>query len=235
LATYRTLEPEAIIATIELLCRRIDERFPGSGLGAVSRELLEVSRSVQRRAVEIARPRTVLRVGVGSVIGLLVLALVIVPLAARVPRSFALPELVQVTEAAMNILVLSGGAILFLATAERRLRRRRVLAAIHELRSLAHVIDMHQLAKDPQRVLEPGFRTTASSPTESMTGFELSRYLDYCSEMFSLIGKLAAVYTEHLDDPDIVAAVNEVEALTTGLSRKVWQKIMILQSDPLAD
>jgi len=68
-----------------------------------------------------------------------------------------------------------------------------------------------------------------------MTGFELSRYLDYCSEMFSLIGKLAAVYTEHLDDPDIVAAVNEVEALTTGLSRKVWQKIMILQSDPLAD
>ena len=53
-------------------------------------------------------------------------------------------------------------------------------------------------------------------------------YLDYCSEMLSLIGKLAAQYVQKFDDPVVLAAVNEVEAPTTGLSGKIWQKIMIL-------
>ena len=30
------------------------------------------------------------------------------------------------------------------------------------------------------------------------------------------------------DDAVALAAVNEIENLTTGLSRKIWQKIMIL-------
>jgi hypothetical protein len=59
----------------------------------------------------------------------------------------------------------------------------------------------------------------------------LGRYLDYCSEMLSLVGKLAALYVQKFDDPVALAAVNEVEDLTTGLSRKIWQKIMIINSD----
>ncbi|MFY7967966.1 MAG: hypothetical protein ACOVNV_02685, partial [Pirellulaceae bacterium] len=31
-------------------------------------------------------------------------------------------------------------------------------------------------------------------------------------------------------DPVMVSSVNEVETLTTDLSRKIWQKIMILHS-----
>ena len=46
--------------------------------------------------------------------------------------------------------------------------------------------------------------------------------------MLSLIGKLAALYVQKFDDPVALGAVNEVEELTTGLSRKIWQKIMIL-------
>ena len=61
-----------------------------------------------------------------------------------------------------------------------------------------------------------------------MTDFELSRYLNYCSEMLSLIGKVAALYVQRFDDPVALSAVNEMEDLTTGLSRKIWQKIMIL-------
>ena len=57
------------------------------------------------------------------------------------------------------------------------------------------------------------------------------KYLDYCSEMLSLIGKLAALYVQKFDDPVALAAVNEVEDLTTSLSRKIWQKIMIINSD----
>jgi hypothetical protein len=31
----------------------------------------------------------------------------------------------------------------------------------------------------------------------------------------------------------VLAAVNEIESLTTGLSRKIWQKLMIVYSSPL--
>jgi hypothetical protein len=35
---------------------------------------------------------------------------------------------------------------------------------------------------------------------------------------------------QKFDDPVALVAVNEVEELTTGLSRKIWQKIMILNA-----
>ena len=41
---------------------------------------------------------------------------------------------------------------------------------------------------------------------------------------------LAALYIRRFDDPVALAAVNELENLTGGLSRKVWQKLMILYS-----
>jgi hypothetical protein len=61
-----------------------------------------------------------------------------------------------------------------------------------------------------------------------MNRIELGRYLDYCSEMLALTGKVATVYVAEFDDPVVLDAVNEVENLTTGLSRKVWQKLMVL-------
>jgi hypothetical protein len=56
------------------------------------------------------------------------------------------------------------------------------------------------------------------------------RYLDYCSEMQSLTGKLAALYAQNLPDPIVIDAVNDIEELTANFSRKVWQKISILES-----
>jgi len=61
-----------------------------------------------------------------------------------------------------------------------------------------------------------------------MTRFELFHYLDYCSEMLAVIGKIGAIYACNLNDSVALAAVDEVEGPTTGLSRKIWQKIMIL-------
>ena len=151
------------------------------------------------------------------------------------PRSgFDLVVLVQVSEAGLNVFLLLGGAVLFLVTAETRIKRRRALKAIHELRALAHVIDMHQLTKDPERLLAHR-NPTPSSPKQKLSSGELERYLDYCSEMLSLIGKLAALYVQKFDDPVALAAVNEVEDLTTGLSRKIWQKIMIINSDAVKE
>jgi hypothetical protein len=46
--------------------------------------------------------------------------------------------------------------------------------------------------------------------------------------MLSITGKIAALYIQDFDDDVALAAVNEVENLTTGLSRKIWQKLMIV-------
>jgi hypothetical protein len=61
-----------------------------------------------------------------------------------------------------------------------------------------------------------------------MTLYQLTRYLDYCSELLAHTSKLAALHAQGFDDPAVLAAVNDVESLTQGLSAKIWQKIMIL-------
>src|SRR5262249_6153933 len=105
----------------------------------------------------------------------------------------------------------------------------RSLRDLHVFRSIAHVIDMHQLTKDPSIALASE-HATASSPQRTMTPFELTRYLDYCGEMLSLTSKLAAVYAQNLPDPVVVDAVYDIESLTTNLSQKIWQKITLVDS-----
>ena len=54
------------------------------------------------------------------------------------------------------------------------------------------------------------------------------RYLDYCSELFSLTSKVAALYGQSLRDPVVLDAVSDIETLGASLSNKVWQKIVVL-------
>jgi len=136
-------------------------------------------------------------------------------------------DIVQGVEAAINDVVFLGIAVFFMLTIETRLKRRRALRALHQLRSIAHVVDMHQLTKDPEQLVSNP-PATASSPTRTMTRGELGRYLDYCSELLSVTSKIAALFVERFDDPVTLGAVNEIEALTAGLSRKIWQKISML-------
>ena len=89
---------------------------------------------------------------------------------------------------------------------------------------------MHQLTKDPEQVLSPEMERTESSPARVMSRFELARYLDYCAELLSLVGKLASLHAQHLPDHVILEAVNDIESLSVGLSRKIWQKIVILDT-----
>lgn len=227
---YRSLDSEKIVETIGTLSRRIDERFPDSGLGRVCRELLTVAGESRERSAWIARPHRSLRVVTWLLTIVMVGGLAVVLTNSAWPRGgFDLVGLVQVSEAGLNVTILLGAAVLFLVTAEVRIKRGRALKAIHELRALAHVIDMHQLTKDPEHLLTRE-QQTPSSPKRTLRASELIRYLDYCSEMLSLIGKLAALYVQKFDDPVALAAVNEVEDLTTGLSGKIWQKIMILNT-----
>ena len=222
------LDPDAVATTADLLCRRIDERFPASGLSRVGRELHRIAMQCGARAAWIGRPILGLRVLAGLLTVLIVGGLAGTMGSLRKPKEpVEALQFIQVLEAGINDVVLVGAGIFFLITLETRLRRRRALTAIRELRALAHIIDMHQLTKDPEWLLSPGRETTVLPP-RLMTRFELSRYLDYCAEMLSITGKVAALYIQGFDDAVALAAVNEVESLTTGLSGKIWQKIVIL-------
>ena len=128
----------------------------------------------------------------------------------------------------MNDIVLLGAAIYFLSSFERRAKRARVSRAVQELRTLAHLVDVHQLTKNPD-ALRSDYSTTESSPTRRMSAFQMSRYLDYCSEMLSLIGTIAAVYCDSFDDAEALEAVTDLEQMTIGLQRKIWQKIVLLE------
>ena len=131
------------------------------------------------------------------------------------------------SRAAVNDLIFAAVAIWFLFTVPERLRRSDSLALLHELRSLAHIIDMHQLNKDPER-LRASFTPTPVSPTMGLSYEELEHYLDYCSELLSLVGKTAALCAEESRDAIVLDTVSTIETLTTGMSRKIWQKISIL-------
>jgi hypothetical protein len=222
------LDADAVARTIDLLCRRVEERFPDSGLSRVGRELARIARQTREKAVAIARPIPTVRVAVVLLIVLIATLLAGTLASLRKPREpVEALQFIQVLESGINDVVLMGAGIFFLVTLETRIKRRRALAALRELRAVAHIIDMHQLTKDPEWVMARG-QESAVLPPRQMTRFELSRYLDYCSEMLSITGKIAALYIQSFDDAVALAAVNEVENLTTGLARKIWQKIMIL-------
>ena len=176
-----------------------------------------------------ARPILWVRATAAAVVVLLVALLVGISMRLNVnAEGIALPDLLQTVEAAINELIFLGAAVVFLATVEGRIKRQKALNAMRELRALAHIVDMHQLTKDPDRVVDGTFTRTPSSPQATMTRPELARYLDYCSEMLALNSKLAALYAQNLHDPVVLAAVDEVETLTTGLCAKIWQKLVIL-------
>ena len=224
------LDDAMIVRTIERLHERIEARFVGSGLGRVCAELIDVGRQTAKRAPTLNH--VFLSTRLISVVLVVVWLSVLVYLGSFVNWRDVLHRvdvvsLAQALESVVNLSILMGGAIWFIWTRENALKRRRAFLALYQLRALAHIIDMHQLTKDPS--VEFGTHTVTSvSPKRVLTDFELSRYLDYCTEMLALIAKLAALYAGQTEDSEILAAANDVENLTTNLGRKIWQKIMII-------
>ena len=143
-------------------------------------------------------------------------------------------DFVQGIEASINTLLLAGLGFLALARSEERIETNSACSSeLHALRSLIHVIDMHQLTKDPA-VLSDSFQPTAHSPVRITNRQDLARYLDYCSEMLSITGKLAALFAQSVNDEVVVGAVNDIEELGSNLSRKIWQKITMIEGSAAA-
>lgn len=235
---YRAIRPDSVIATIDRLALRINERFADRGLAQVCAELAEIARRDRDRVALLKRPNLIVRAGVISIALLLAASLFLLVREVKLPGLLqllapgedpgAMLALFQGIDSAVNIGLICGAGLFFLLRHEEREKRRMALDDLYELRSLAHVIDMHQLTKDPTTMLAPAQRTP-SSPRDAMSPFELARYLDYCSEMLSLVAKIAALYAQDMRDPVVIESVSDLESMTTNLSRKIWQKIMIVE------
>src|SRR2546422_1014609 len=136
--SYLALDAAEIVRTIERLRNRIEERFPGSGLGSVCGQLLEISRRARERAEWIARPILAVRIATAVLAVVIVAGLALMVTRLRPPSGgFELGQFIQALEAGINDPVLVGGAILFLATLESRVKRRREPRALRSLRASA--------------------------------------------------------------------------------------------------
>ena len=230
-AKFRQLDPDKIIETVRALHGRIEERFPGSGLGKVVAELQQVAEETVRRTRWIQQPHIPLRVA-AAILSLIIVTLLIFVLLHI--SKFDLSDFtnsMQGIDASIGSLVFVGAAILFFVSWENRIKRSRALKAIHELRALAHIVDMHQLTKDPESAWRAqNAQSDISTFKRVLTPFELNRYLDYCSDALALISKVAALYVQGFQDPVLLDAVDDVEDLTAGLSRKIWQKISLVEN-----
>ena len=228
---YDRLDPEKVSDTLEQLRSRIVEHFPDRHLAQVATEVGEAVRRIERQASENAPLQRFVvvasRVAIILLVALIVLAVVsaIRTGAAQVGPSRALDWLAYV-ESGVNDGVFAGIAIFFLMTIPNRFRRRRNLETLHRLRSLAHIVDMHQMSKSPEKLLPRWEGGTAQQG--SLTRAELGRYYDYCSELLTIVSKAAALCAEESTDPVVLDTVSEIEVLTTGMSRKIWQKISLL-------
>ena len=226
----RHLKDTKLLETVERVQKRIADRFPDSGLSGVAGELAQVTREAVARAEGIRKPDLWIRGGLVFVALIAVLGVV---------RHFVVSpdlrtgfrEVVEFADASKGFGVYLVAAVVFLITLEIRFKRRKALRAIHELRSMAHLVDMHQLSKAPERIGSDDGPKMDSG--KLMTAEEVRAYLNYCTELLAILSKIGQLYVQDFPDAPAGAAVDQFENLATGLTGKIWQKIMIL--DRIAD
>lgn len=228
---FTRLQSEQVRKTVASLRARIDARFEHPGLGRVAHQLEETVPQVQagfnQSRTRVRRTRLLARL-----VSVVIVLAVLVALAVTLRDAFTSGpqhsfDWLPLVESAINNVVFAAIAVLFLWALPERLERRTLLGLLHRLRSLAHVVDMHQLAKDPEQVSR-NYEPTPKSPPHTLTADQLHHYLDYCSELLSLVAMTAALCAEHTSDPVVLATVSDLETLTAEMSQKIWQKIALL-------
>jgi hypothetical protein len=227
------LDPERVTETISSLCLRIESRFPSSGLSKICRELHQCSLDVSEEIRKMSQPNWYFRAIIGVVVLLALFSMgwgiITVVRAWKLDASGGnVFDLIQTLEATLSGLLIAGGAALLLFSVEHRIHRQRVSKIVNRLRGIAHIIDMHQLTKDPEPMLS-GLPLTPESPPRIADPALLGRYLTYSSEMLSLTGKLGYLCVQDYHDEEASETVNNLEELILGMSHKIWQKVSLVE------
>ena len=127
------------------------------------------------------------------------------------------PSFSDATDAGFNLLVVLAGALWFLVTIEARLRRKKALDCLEELREFIHVIDVTQLYYTPDLY--------NADPASSHSSLNLDyNYLLFCTQMLGVISNLAPLYIRGAAGDSILRAVSEVEMLAIAIIAKQLSK-----------
>ena len=232
--TLEKLEPVPVIGTARRLRDRVGARFPDRGIHRVAQELVSLTEQVADTSAGSRRRTRLVRTASHTVIGIVVLvALVAFGFAVEAAFTEAPDnglDWLPLIESAVNDIVFVALAVVLLYSFPERVQRSDLLAKLHRLRSLAHIIDMHQLTKEPES-LRDAFVNGTDGADVDLTPEQIEYYLEYCTELLSLVGKAAALCAEESQDEIVLNTVSTIESLTMGMSRKVWQKITVLSDE----
>lgn len=205
------LDAGKLATTATALAKWIRLEFPNANLANVADMVTNVTNDARRVSYVLARPMYFVR--------FIVLLIILAAVSGVGYHAYFHPkELLQWIDDTKGLGIYFLAAAAFLVTLEIRLKRSKALAHIHNLRSLAHIIDMHQLAKDPiieRYRVDPGYDFRE----------KLAAYLHSCTAMLNLVSKVGQVYIDHFHDSVATAAVNDFEAVCNGMANKIWSKI----------
>lgn len=228
-----TLIPERIIESCRMLSDRVHARFPDRGLARhVEWFVGYVERTLPAGEANVRAP---FHFRIASWIGgLLVAGALFSPLwfVRHIDGMDQLPVFLGALDAMFTVLAATVGGFYTMRSIEHEFVRRQALAGLHTLRSFAHVIDMLQVTKSPTQLLFPGSDPTdplCMQPTLKDDASSLSHYLTYCSELYALTAKVAALYGEWTADSQVLSAVDDIEDLCASLESKTTQKILLLE------
>ena len=238
LASTTSLDPERIVHTIAKLEQRIEERFPDSGLGRLCKSLFDIGNKTRERLDRIESPVVWLR----ALTWLLAAAIVIGAVAAVRTVVLEMPSgfedafvALQFFESGIQDLVFVGIAFVFLISVEGRLRRRRA-PGVHPRAARRRPHRRHAPADQRPRfkvLAGPGdTQRTRHRSARSPNGRAgaLPRLLQ--RDAFADQSKIAALYIREFRRTPVAPRRpwTKSRASSTGLSRKIWQKIMILDA-----
>jgi len=225
------LTHEYVGATAKRLVERVQDRFGEDDLTRIARQVSEVAGRSEKRISRALRVGFMIRVltwplvlgavlGVASWIGSLGLTI-------RVKDA---GDLAQSLDSVFQLMLVLGAGVWFLLSIGTKVQRRSLLKALQELNALAQVIDLVQLDKDPDRLHFSTEQRSAKSPTlgKANTAFLLSRYLDYCGELLSVLGKVACLYRERISDEVVLSRLGDFDRLTNQLRTNIGGKMGLI-------
>lgn len=211
------LRAEDIQEMLEKQKVQLYKDFPTSTLNNTCESMLTISREINRTIKEVNK-RNYIVTGLLCILSVLIFSSITYTWK-KLNITFTeinVSDFVQMFDASFSFLILLGSGALFLISYQSKARKKKLTRAISKLTGLAHVIEAHQLSKDPH-----------SHPFQDDE--QLIKYLGHCSDLLALTSKIGFLYVQAFDDPETQAVESGLENLISGISRKVWQKIMIIQ------
>ena len=220
---------EKIETTLFLLTKRINERFPDSSIGKTSNDLLKFTRNSEIILRWILKPNMAIRLIAYTSIAMSIAGLMYCFKFIRLNSTYSFTDITSMAESSINNILLIGAAYFFLFKLEDRIKRIRAIKYLNEIRGFAHVIDMHQLSKNPQYFISD-LPNTKHSPNRNLSCKELSRYLIYSSELVAICSKVAALFAQGLPDEVVVKSSSDIESLCSNIINKISHKQLIIEN-----